>query len=74
MKIDDKPVIIWLNTHLSLLSHLQQRMFTLRYGLNGEKRHTWTEIEEELMLTRGEVRAEEAEVLKIAIRDIKKRN
>ena len=73
MIIDDKPVIIWLNTHLSLLSHLQQRIFILRYGLNGERRHSLEEIGEELMLTRGEITAEEAEVFKIAMRNIKKR-
>lgn len=47
------------------LTQIQRRVMGLRYGLMGEKEHTIEQIENELMLTREEIRREEAEVLKM---------
>lgn len=74
MMINDDAFIAWLNVNLSNLSHLQQRIFSLRYGLNGEERHSLQEIQAELMLSVDRIRAEEAEVLVMIRQEINKNN
>jgi RNA polymerase sigma factor (sigma-70 family) len=54
----------WLEDQLNLLTPLQQRVLILRFGLNGERSRSMSEVGQELEIDEERIRQEEREALK----------
>lgn len=74
MKMDDKPLVNWLQANVGKFTPLQQRLIRLRYGLDDGRRLSLPELSSELEMTVEEIRAEEREIIKLTRKILKSRS